>query len=136
MYSTFDTEITVFTMWQKDKDRRWVSTHVMDCSWYGKQAATVGTDGLNTADQYTVRMRPISMPEGYLKPEEYNALPNPTGHWTLQNGDVVVKGDVTAEVVTGITDITKLFTNCFTITSVADNRRGPAFMQHIRIEGK
>lgn len=115
------------------RETRWPKTVITGASWAGGQRVTTG-EGLTSADGYSVRI-PIHMfPDGFLKRDDYTALPDPAGHWTAQNGDVVVLGEG-PDVVSGITEITKQYTECFTVIAVhSDNMTRP--LPHLRLEGK
>lgn len=135
MYDTFDSTITIFN---KRYDREagrdvWKRTVIHGASWYGKQAASVGDNGLNSASLYTVRIPIESMPEGYMTPDEFNATEGPASGWTAQTEDIVVKGEVLTDIAAP-KDVTQKHAECFTVLAVRDNRRGP-FGQHLRIEG-
>lgn len=93
---------------------KWHSTQYQSVNWYGKQAATVGDSGLNTADSYLVRIPTTEFIE-------------------IKSGDIVVKGLVN-DIITGPSSL-KAYTR-FVVTSVGDNRRGTEDTQHWRIEGK
>ena len=133
---TFNEGITVYNkrLDQETRLDKWNRTQIPEgCSWYGGQAVTVGESGLVTADKYSVRILG-SATVGYVTPDEWLSLTESEGLWTLQSGDVVVRGHVDRDVVSGITEITQAFSDCFIVTSVHDNRR--IALQHIRIEGK
>lgn len=118
MYTTFDTDITIYTYrYNNDsKTDEWARHQYKNCSWYGGQKATVGDRGLNTADAYTVR----------IPAAEYDDA-------EINNGDIVIKGMHSEETPDAIDDKT---VPRFVITSVNDNRRGIASVRHIRIDGK
>ena len=114
------------------KKTSWDKTVIRGCSWYGYQAVSVG-EGLQSKDLYSVRIPSGSLPAGWLPKDAFLALPDPAGHWTVQNGDVVLLGEG-PDVTGGITEITRRFTNCFTVTAVHEDnlkRRIP----HLRLEG-
>lgn len=54
--------------------------------------------------------------------------------WTARNGDVVVLGEG-PEVIGAITEITKRFNDCFTVTAVHSDNMA-RLLPHLRIEGK
>lgn len=130
---TFDTDITIYTLRKKGRDDLWTRTVLHRASWHGKQAARPGESGLVTASQYTVRVLAENM-EGYVTPDEWAAMSSDTvGSWTVQPGDVVVRGVVRDEI-TGIAQITNKYKACFTVTDAFDNRR--VGLKHLKIEGK
>lgn len=108
----------------------WRRTPVTGVNWYAMQAATVGDNGLRTADVYVVRIPAGNAPPGYQAPDSYDG----TG-WTLQTGDVLVRG-IVADEIAKATDVTGKYADCCTVTGVRDNRRGSPAMQHWRVEGK
>jgi hypothetical protein len=131
---TFDAGITIYSNLKSGRQSSWTATQIHGCSWHGKQGATVGDGGLQNADQYAVRV-PESRMQGYIGPDSFNALQQqPEGAWTVQLGDVIVRGLVSDKVANGISEITGKYTDCFTVTGVYDNRRG--MLRHLRIEGK
>lgn len=131
----FDQTITIYNKRYDtaSKKTQWPKTTIPGVSWAGCQRITTG-EGLTSADGYSVRIPLQSFPDGFMKQDEYAALPDPIGRWTAQNGDVVVLG-AGPDVVDGITEITKQFTDCFTVTAVhTDNMT--RLLPHLRLEGK
>lgn len=131
----FDKTITLYNKRYdaSTKKTTWPKTVIAGVSWSGHQRVTTG-DGLTSNDGYSVRVPLEAMPEGFLGRSEYAALPDPAGHWTAQNGDVVVLGEG-PEVVGGITEITKQFTECFTVIAVTTANMA-RLLPHLRMEGK
>lgn len=131
----FDKTITLYNKWydKTTKKTLWTPTVIHGVSWAGCQKVT-SSEGLTSNDGYSVRIPLGSFPVGFLKRDEYTTLPVPKDHWTAQNGDVVVLGEGPA-VVDGITEITKQFTDCFTVMAVhTDNMT--RLLPHLRLEGK
>lgn len=131
----FDKTITIYNKWYDPATKKtlWPKTVITGASWAGCQRVT-SREGLTSDDGYSVRIPLGAFPAGFLKRDEYIVLPTPTGHWTAQNGDVVVLGEGPA-VMSGITEITKQFTDCFTVTAVhTDNMT--RLLPHLRLEGK
>ncbi|MCI1966866.1 MAG: hypothetical protein LKJ17_12160 [Oscillospiraceae bacterium] len=129
-------DITVFNKHYNEETRldEWRKTQISGVNWYGKQAVSVGDNGLMSADQYIVRIPVSSAPDDktFVTPEKYAAadraaLPN---LWTLQNGDIVARGMVGAD------DPKSIPCKHFLITGWADNRRGSPAVQHWKVEGK
>lgn len=130
---TFGDSVTIYSHWQKGRAEAWIRTQVQGASWHGGQIVSVRDSGLKSADKYTVRILARDM-DRYVKPDDWRALDDvPDGIWTLQAGDVIVKGMVDDEVITGITQITGKYTECFTVVSVFDNRR--IALKHLKVEG-
>lgn len=108
--------ITVFHKVYDPKTRldRWQTFYLTEASWYGKQAASVGTGGLNTASLYTVRAQTCKK-------------------IAVSVGDIVVRG---------VMNVPYSGEAClknrehFTVTAVRDNRRGNRLLRHWKIEGE
>lgn len=119
MYSTFDSDITIFTHSYDPSSKLdvWTRHHVAGCSWYGGQKANVVSGGLATSDTYTVRIPKTECLD-----------------FAIHNSDIVVKGDLRASLKSK-KDIPEGYQH-FTVTGVYNNLRGPKALRHIRIEGK
>lgn len=131
----FDKTITIYNKRYDPatKATTWPKQIVPGASWAGCQKVTTG-EGLTSNDGYSVRIPVATMPAGFLEKDQYQALSEPGGHWTAQNGDVVVLGEG-PDVTGGITEITKQFTNCFTVIAVHTDNMA-RMLPHLRIEGK
>lgn len=131
----FDKTITIYNkrLDPATKQTAWPKTVITGVSWAGHRRVTTG-DGLTSNDGYSVRVPLEAMPDGFVERDGYTALTAPVGRWTAQNGDVVVLG-TGPDVVAGITEITKRFTECFTVIAVhTANMTLP--LPHLRLEGK
>ena len=107
------------TLYHKEYDPdtrgdQWGFTQYPEVSWYGGQAVSVGENGLNTADKYTVRI----FTKDAVKAEA---------------GDIVVKGMISIPITSA--SQLKAYEK-FTVTSVQDNRRGSPGMHHWKLEVK
>ena len=116
----FDQTITIYNK-QYDaatKKTLWPKTTINGVSWAGCQRVTTA-EGLTSADGYSVRIPCAALPAVFSMP---------------QNGDVVMLGTGPA-VTNGITEITKQFSDCFTVIAVhTDNMT--RLLPHLRLEGK
>lgn len=65
----------------------------------------------------------------YVTPKLYNG-----SNWTLNNGDLIIKGEVTENEVSGIKDLSNY--EVFTITTVDDKDFGSPNMHHFEIRGQ
>ena len=129
----------------------WMPTVITGASWYMTDASTVDTSkgGLVAANKATIRIPTDAGTGGksYADPVSYKAATSVSGLWTLQNGDIIVKGSVPAsETVTnnGVSStvpinwtpakLKKAYADCVTVLGVTDNRRAPN-APHWRITG-
>jgi hypothetical protein len=115
----------------------WTPTVIAGASWYMTDASTVDAakGGLVAANKATIRI-----PEGanagektYADPIAYRDAENVSGLWTLQNGDIIVKGSATGSDWTPAR-LKKAYAECVTVLGVTDNRRAPN-APHWRITG-
>lgn len=134
-------DITIYNKWYNRETRldEWIRTQISGVSWHSGQAVTVGDKGLFSANTYTVRIPVSSTPCGieFVLPENYSVKEKSSlsEFWTIQSGDIVVKGLVDDEIKKA-SDITQKYSNAFVVTGWKDNRRGPLSTQHWRIDGK
>ena len=99
-------------------------TVITGVSWFCEIVSTVN-EGLKAANKFTIRI-PENADFGgkaFASPLDYAAAEDVSGLFTLRNGDIVVRGAVTA---TGLRPATlhKDY-EAFTILGVTDNRRAP-----------
>lgn len=134
-------DITIYNKWYNRAARsdEWHRTQILGVEWYGGQAVTVSDKGLQTADTYTVRIPAASAPSGraFALPKDWAAASsgNLAQFWTLQAGDIVVRGLVDDDIDKA-TDVTGKYSECFAVTGWRDNRRGSPPVQHWRVDGK
>ena len=80
------------------RTERWQRTVLPAVMWENRKAANVlRTGGQIAADQARIFI-PSASGANYLDPIAWQALSTKTGKWTLQSGDVIVKGTVTDEL--------------------------------------
>ena len=132
-------------------ENTWERTVITGASWYMTDASTVdtGKGGLVAANKATIRIPTDASAGGktYTDPISYRAAVSVAGLWTLQNGDIIVKGDVPASETVTVngasstvainwtpTKLKKAYADCVTVLGVTDNRRAP-HAPHWRITG-
>ena len=105
---------------------------IVGVAWENRKAANVrSTGGLAAADQARVFI-PLARGTNFLKPKAWQALTTKTGKWTLQVGDLIVKGLVSDEIQTGftVTQLKAKYDDVLVITSVDTMDAGSPGMQH------
>ena len=100
----------------------YIGTVITGVSWFCEIVSTVD-EGLKAANKFTIRI-PTSADFGgkaYASPLDYAAAEDVSGLFTLKNGDIIVRGAVTA---TGLRPAA-LHKNyeAFTVLGVTDDRR-------------
>lgn len=81
---------------------------------------------------------PSAVGVNHIKPVAWQTLVTKTGKWTLQFGDVMVKGTVTDEISSTftVTALSKKYDDVVTITSVDDLDASSPYLRHWEISGK
>lgn len=110
-------------------------TVITGVSWYCDTASTVDDSGLKAANKFTIRIPEDADFSGnrYVPPAAYT-VGDPAGVFTLQNGDIIIKGALDREGLTPST-LLQMCGEIVTILSVADNRRAPR-AKHWKVVGK
>ena len=108
---------------ETDKDE-YIGTVIDGASWYCEIVSAVD-EGLRAANKFTIRI-PAAADFGgkaYTNPMAYAEADDVSELFTLANGDIIVRGAVTAEGLRP-KDIHDRY-EAFTILGVTDNRRAP-----------
>ena len=129
--------ITVFNK-RTDPQNGWdifIPTVIRGVSWYGDVAVNISDKGLNAANKYTIRIPMDADFDGktYINPIAYRDEPIISGSFTLSNGDIVVKAEITDSDLTPA-QIKENYPDVCTILGVTDNRRAPK-APHWRVTG-
>lgn len=110
-------------------------TEIPEIHWYTDQKVQImaGDKGLASADLYKIRI-PANQTDKFLPANEYAALTfgEETDYWTVENGDLFVRGIVTDEI-TKESDLKSKHYIYGKVMSYSDNRSGG--IPHIRIGG-
>lgn len=119
------------------RSEEWVSYLLGRVFWNNRKAANVlASGGQMSADQAAIFI-PMSgrvMAE-YLDPVAWSKLVSKVGHWTLQVGDLLVKGSI-SETLSGSYTVSKLekdYPNVMVIASVDERDFGSLSMRHWQV---
>jgi hypothetical protein len=122
-------------------------------AWENRKASNIlRTGGTISADQATIFI-PFTCGINYLQPKAWQALSTKTGKWTIQEGDIVVKGLVSDEIhdlipaVTGpplvpavpaftVTILRAKYDDVLIVTSVDAMLAGSLNMRHWKVGAK
>lgn len=117
----------------------WQRTQIRGVFWEDGKKVSVGEAGLVSAD-LTVIFIPFEHAAGYLKPVEFQRAENRAGHFTLNNGDLVVHGlvdfELTGEKGHNEKALRQQYDDVTTIVSVETNNFGSLNMQHWEVTAK
>jgi hypothetical protein len=88
-------------------------------TWEGRKGGTVLTSGGQIELDLARVFIPLARGVDFLSPKAWQALDDRTGIWTFQIGDVIVRGVITDEITTAMTDpITHVVTPAFTVSKL------------------
>lgn len=115
------------------KITEYARTQIRNVHWHTDQKVNVDQSGVHSADTYKIRIPEESVSDlMFVEKLYWNSLKNTTGYWTIQNGDIVVKGFVDDDIVQS-SDLFKKYPYVFRVNSYSDNRFGN--LPHFRIGG-
>lgn len=103
----------------------YLPTVIAGVSWYMGVATNVNNSGLQAANTCTIRI-PLDADFGgksYADPIEYTAAEDPEAVFTLQPGDIMVKGSITRPMRPA--ELRNAHATFVTVKGVTDNRRAP-----------
>jgi hypothetical protein len=135
-----NSDITVYNKYidSPTRSEKYQRAEIRDVAWESRKAANVrATGGQMFADQATVYI-PQQRGANYLLPVTWQALAVKTGKWTLQIGDVIVRGIVTDAINDNftMTALKAKYDSVLVISSVDTMDGGSADMHHWQIGAK
>lgn len=114
----FPHTVTIYNKYQAEQEERWQRTVLGGVFWDSTKGAQLRKAGVASADGL-VLIIPQSVLPGYVKPKAWAALTDKARHWTLQSGDIVIKGEVAHEVERSVKELLG-YDDLLTITAVPD----------------
>lgn len=104
--------------------------------WDDRKAVNRLQSGLESADSVNVLVPfNVTTDKEYIEPRQYQKLDDNSNHFTLQEGDRVVKGVIDFEITGKLSDLDKEY-EAFTITSVDTKDFGSPHMRHWEVGAK
>lgn len=120
-------DITIFNKYRVANVDTWQQVQIEGVEWEQRHARSQ----FDSADLATVFI-PIARGDDYLSPRAWQALADKTGKWTLQVGDVIVKGLIIYNLSTSfpLGKLKTAYDDVLTITSVDTYDYGSLSLQH------
>jgi hypothetical protein len=141
-----NTGLTIYNKYVVAGAERYQRTAIIAVAWENRKAANVIASGGQISVDSARIFIPFVVGANYLKPISWQALFTKTGKWTLQVGDIVVKGVVTDELHDAVvsppaaaftvTDLKAKYDDVRVISSVDTMDLGSASMQHWQVGAK
>ena len=113
----------------------YLPTVISGVSWFYRDNISVDHSGFKNTSSIVIRI-PVDADFGgaeYVDPKDYTQQASKSGLWTLQAGDIIVKG-LAPDSSLRPADLARLFSEKMTVQSVTDNRRAPN-AKHWRVTG-
>jgi len=132
----FPHTVTVYNKHREDGEEKWQRTVLYGVFWNAISGAVMRRTGATSTDsvQIIIPMAIKASRNEYRPPKEWAALTDKTGYWTLQPGDVVVKGALDVEIDRSTKEL-QGYDDVLTITSV-DTKGFGSGMDHWEVSGK
>lgn len=131
-------DITVYNKYidSATRSEKYQRAEVKSVVWQSTKA--ISQMRTQTAANTALILIPFERDTDYLAPRVWQALPLKVGSWTLQEGDVIVRGIVTDEITGAytITDLRAEHEDVVAIVSVDAMDQGSANVQHWEVNCK
>lgn len=129
-----NTAMTVYNKYVESRNEKYHRAEISAVQW-DSSSATVKRKSVDVQDNKAVVAIPFSVGAAYLNPKAWLALVNKTSNWTLQEGDVVVRGIVADEITSGFTlsALRAKYDDVLEIVSVARMDQGSPNTHHWEI---
>lgn len=123
--------ITIYNRYFVSRVETYQRTVIKNVVWEATKAVSGRSTGVLASNVATVFI-PMQRGADYLKPKAWQALVTKTGNWTLQEGDVIVRGEVTQEITTeySLSDLRNAYDDVVVISSVDAMDQGSPNVQH------
>ena len=142
-----NSDVTLYNRYLSSGAEKYQRTVITGVAWENRKAANVLASGGNIASDQVAVYIPLARGAAYVAPKAWLALSSKTGYWTLNVGDVIVRGAVTDEIheaVVGppavaafrLSDLKAKYDDVLAITSVDAMDMGSPSMQHWQVGAK
>lgn len=123
--------ITIYNRYFVSRVETYQRTVIKNVVWEATKAVSGRSTGVLASNVATVFI-PMQRGADYLKPKAWQALVTKTGNWTLQEGDVIVRGEVTDTITTEykLSDLRAEYDDVVVISSVDAMDQGSPNVQH------
>ncbi len=124
--------ITIYNRYFVNRVETYQRTVIRDVVWQATKAVSGRSTGVLASNVATVFI-PMARGANYLKPKAWQAARS--GKWTLQEGDVIVRGEAADNLTTEytITSLRAEYEDVVTITSVDAMDQGSPNVQHWQV---
>jgi hypothetical protein len=130
-----NTGMTIYNKYVSSGTEKYQRTQITNVQWENTKASNILASGVLEANKFTIYISFNGHDANYLLPKAWLALATKTGKFTLNEGDVIVKGLITDEItstptVFTISDLKAKYDNVAVIKSVDTYDLGSYNMNH------
>ena len=127
-------DITIYNQYIDPTTRleKWQRVNILAVEWENRKAANVRSSGGQMASDQARVFIPFARGADFFKPRAWQALTTKTGKWTLQVGDLIVKGAVSDNLGDSftVTQLKAKYDDVLKISSVDTMDMGSFALQH------
>jgi len=125
-----NSDITIYNKYFENRLEKYQRFEVYDVVWQSSDAISRMKE--QVASNSALILIPFARGVDYLKPKEWQALVDKSDNWTLQEGDVIVRGIAIEEIEAGysVSNLRMDYDDVVAIASIAAMDEGSANMRH------
>ena len=126
--------ITIYNRYFVSRVETYQRTVIKNVVWQATKAVSGRSTGVLASNVATVFI-PMARGAAYVKPKAWQALTDKSDNWTLQEGDVIVRGAIADEITTEykLSDLRAAYDDVVTITSIDAMDQGSPNVQHWQV---
>lgn len=128
-----NTDCTIYNKYLVGRVDTYQRVQISDVHWEQRHAREANQD-----NDFTLVFIPFARGGDYLAPRVWQVLPTKTGSWTLQIGDVIVKGLISDNLTPAFTlsDLKRTYDDVLVIASVDTRDYGSSNLQHWEVTAR
>lgn len=126
--------ITIYNRYFVNRVETYQRTVVRDVVWQATKAVSGRSNGVLASNVATIFI-PFARGAAYVKLKAWQALVDKSDNWTLQEGDVIVRGEINDDITTEYTlsALRAEYDDVVTITSIDAMDQGSPNVQHWQV---
>lgn len=128
----FDSTVTVYNK----HNEQWQRTVISGVFWNAVKGSVQRKTGAASADSLLLLIPfTASVNRSYLPPKQWQNATNKSLYFTLQSGDIVIKGDISYEIQKTSAELKNTYDDCLTISNV-DTKDFSCDMSHWEVSAR
>ena len=135
-----NTDLTVYNKYIASRDEAFLRTEIKAVAWENQKAVNKLAGGGVISDNKAIIYIPFQRGSAFLSPKTWQALADEDkpDNWTLQEGDIIVKGTISDEITALFTasDLMAKYDDVLRINATDTFDQGSPSMQHWQVGAK